>query len=221
MIKAIIFDLDNTLIDFMKMKLMGVEAAASAMRDAGLEHKKENIVKRLFELYDLHGWEDQTIFQKYLKEKEKQIDYKILANAINAYRRVRLGFLEPFPHVMSTLIALQRKKIKLAIVSDAPKLKAWLRLTAMKIDNFFEIVVAFEDTKKLKPSKKPFVVALNKLKLKAEECMMVGDMPNRDILGAKRLGMKTCFAKYGNSRVKEKTNADYELDDIKDILRVV
>ena len=49
---------------------------------------------------------------------------------------------------------------------------------------------------------------------------MVGDMPNRDIKGAKALGMKTCFASYGNPKIK-KTNADFVIMDIKDLLKIV
>ena len=41
MIKAIIFDLDNTLMDFMKMKGRAIDAAITAMIDAGLEISKE------------------------------------------------------------------------------------------------------------------------------------------------------------------------------------
>ena len=37
MIKAIIFDLDNTLVDFMLLKNNAVEAAIHAMVDAGLD----------------------------------------------------------------------------------------------------------------------------------------------------------------------------------------
>ena len=91
---------------------------------------------------------------------------------------------------------------------------------AMKIGNFFDIVVAFEDTKQLKPSSLPFEAALSKLKIRAEECLMVGDMPHRDIEGARKLGMKTCFAKYGNNKIK-KSNADYEIKDIKELLEIV
>ena len=203
------------------MKHISIEAAASAMIDAGLEHSKDKIVKTLFGLYDKYGFEDQTIFQKYLQQEEGKIDYRILANAINAYRRVRSGFLEPFPHVMGTLIKLKEKGIRLAIVSDAPKMKAWIRLTAMKIDNFFDIIVTFEDTKQLKPSRKPFIVALKKLRIAPSECIMVGDMPERDIKGAKKLGMKTCFARYGNRAVKTKTEADYEIDDINELLSII
>ena len=36
-IKAVIFDLDNTLVDFMKMKRRAIEEAIPAMVDAGLE----------------------------------------------------------------------------------------------------------------------------------------------------------------------------------------
>lgn len=221
MIKAIIFDLDNTLVDFMKIKHISIEAAASAMIDSGLDHKKGRIVKKLLHLYDLHGWEDQTVFQKYLKEEEDTVDFRVLANAINAYRRVRSGFLEPFPHVMKTLLELKNKGIILAIVSDAPRLKAWIRLTAMKIDNFFDIVVTFDDTNKLKPSKKPFEVALKKIKLDPSECLMVGDMLERDIKGAKKLGMKTCFAKYGNPKAVSDVKPDFVINDVSEILKII
>lgn len=220
MIKAVLFDLDNTLIDFMRMKRNSCEAAISAMIDAGLKIKKEKALERLFKLYDRYGLEENKIFQKFLKEETGRIDYRILANAIVAYRSVRTSYLQPFPHTDFVLIKLKSKGIKLAIVSDAPRLKAWIRLMAMKIGNFFDVVVTFEDTKQLKPSSLPFEAALNKLKVRAEECLMVGDLPHRDIEGAKKLGMRTCFAKYGNPKAK-KSNADYEISDIKELLKII
>ena len=64
MIKAVIFDLDNTLIDFMTMKKLSCDAAISSMIDAGLNVKKEKAVKELFSLYDKYGLEEKTIFKK-------------------------------------------------------------------------------------------------------------------------------------------------------------
>ena len=220
MIKAILFDLDNTLIDFMTMKRNSCEAAISAMIDSGLNINKEKALKLLFKLYDQHGLEEKTIFQNFRKPEKGEIDYRILANAIVAYRKVRTSYLQPYPHTDYVLIKLKSKGIKLAIVSDAPKLKAWVRLMSMKIGNFFDVVVAYEDTGKLKPHKSPFEVALKKLNLKPEQCLMVGDMPHRDIAGAKKLGMQTCFAKYGNQKAK-KTKADYEIRDIKELLDII
>ncbi len=220
MIKAVIFDLDNTLIDFYKMKKHSCSAAIDAMIGAGLKVEHNKATKVLFELYDKYGLEEKTIFQKFLKKITVKVDYRILANGIVAYRRVRAGFLEPYPNVDYVLLKLKSKGIKLGIVTDAPKLKAWIRLASMKLSNYFNAVVTFEDTKQRKPSKLPFKAALNKLKLKPYECLMVGDWPERDIKGAKAMGIKTCFARYGNPKVK-KSYADYEIDDIRMILDIV
>lgn len=220
MIKAVIFDLDNTLIDFMKMKKLSCEAAIDAMIDAGLNVDKEKAMKILFGLYDRHGYEDATIFQKFLIQFTGRINYRILANGIVAYRKIRTGLLEPYPHVNYVLFKLKDRKIKLAILSDAPRLKAWIRLAAMKLMNFFDVVVTLEDTNRIKPHKFPFEKVIEKLKVKPRECLMVGDRPERDIKGAKAVGMKTCFARYGNADAG-KTGADYEIDDIKELLRIV
>ena len=219
MIKAALFDLDNTLIDFMKMKKMSCEAAVTAMIGSGLNARHDKALKALFELYDKYGLEEKTIFQKFLMKLAGKVDYRILANGIVAYRRVRAGFLEPYPNVDYVLLKLRSKGIKLGIVTDAPKLKAWIRLASMKLSNFFDVDITFDDTRKLKPSKMPFEAALRQLKVKPSECLMVGDWPERDIKGAAKLGMKTCFAKYGNP--KAKANADYVINDIKELLEIV
>ena len=219
MIKAVIFDLDNTLVNFMKMKMVSCDAAISAMIGSGLEVEREKALKVLFSLYDKYGLEEKTIFQKFLKKVAGKVNYRILASGIVAYRRVRSGFLEPYPGTDYVLLKLKYKGIKLGILTDAPKLKAWIRLASMKLSNFFDVVVALEDSKKIKPSKEPFKVIVNKLGIKPEECLMVGDRPERDIEGAKKLGIKTCFAKYGNPTGKAK--ADYTINDIRELLKVV
>ncbi len=221
MFKAVLFDLDNTLIDFMKMKSMSCEAAIAAMIDGGLPLDKARAYKQLFQLYGVYGIEYQKIFQQFLRKTIGRIDYKILSNAITAYRKVQTGFLEPYPHVRSTLIKLKEKGVKLGIVSDAPKLKAWLRLSEMSLTDFFDVVVTLGDTKKLKPHKMPFKAALKELKLAPEEILFVGDNPERDIKGAKQLGMKTALAKYGQIFKSKGIESDYELNDIKDLLGII
>ena len=222
MIKAIILDLDNTLMDFMKMKKASCESAMSAMIDAGLPVKHKEGMKILFKLYDKYGIEDKLIFNKFLKKTMKKIDWGILANGIVAYRKVKEGYLQTYPHVHPTLIELKKKGIKLAVLSDAPRMRAWIRLAALRLTDFFDIVLTHEDVgKKHKPHKLPFSKALKKLNLKPEQVLMVGDWPERDIKGAKNAGMKTCLAKYGQHLPRKGIKADYEIDDFKELLKIV
>jgi len=224
MIKAALFDLDNTLVDFLRMKKTSVDAAVSAMIDAGLPMKKDKALKMLWDLYDDYGIEYGNILQEFLTKALGRIDWKMLSNGIIAYRRVKTSFLEPYPHVITTLISLKERGYKLAVVSDAPRMRAWLRLASMKLTEFFDVVVTVDDSGgKLKPDPSPYNLALKKLKLKPHEVVFVGDNPDRDILGASKLGIKTVHAKYGEWKKPGKNSAkpDYEVDDIADLLKIL
>ncbi|MGQ9628833.1 MAG: HAD-IA family hydrolase [bacterium] len=221
MIKAIVFDLDNTLSDFIALKRGAIASAVDAMRDAGLPVDPEDAVKKIFALYDEVGWEDREILNKYLLRYFGRVDYKILGAGVNAYRRSRQAHLITYPHTYMTLIELIKRGIKLAIVSDAPRLQAWLRISYVGLHHFFDCVVTFDDTGRRKPDPAPFLKALDILGAAPQETLMVGDWPERDIAGAKALGMRTAFAKYGDSFGTRESGADFDLDDISDLIGIV
>ncbi len=215
------FDLDNTLVDFMKMKEMAVVGAVEAMIDAGLPMTREEAVRKIYAIYDREGIEDQKVFDKFLMENLGEVDYKILAAGIVGYRRAKEGALVLYPKVYYTLMELLKMGKRLAVVSDAPKLQAWTRLVQTGLHHFFEVVVAFEDTNTRKPAPEPFLFALRKLGVEPSETLMIGDWAERDILGAKTLGMVTVFARYGNTFGTVNSGADYEVDSVDHILNVI
>lgn len=217
MIKAITFDLDNTLIDFMKMKKASSNAAAKAMVKAGLNMKVRKAEKELFEEY-IKDIEGNHAFQDFLKKHDIH-DERILAAAINAHTLTKLKYLKPFPNVKPVLKKLKEKGLKLAIVTDAPRLKAFQRLDAMGIVDFFDVVVGIEDTGKMKPSPFPFKKALKMLGVEPKEAIHIGDWPDKDILGAKRLGMKTCFARYGYLGRGKVVMADFKIERFDEIIK--
>ena len=54
--------------------------------------------------------------------------------------------------------------------------------------------------------------------------MMVGDRIPRDIVNAKNLGIKTCFARYGAKAYNldvEPSGADFEIENIKELLNIL
>jgi putative hydrolase of the HAD superfamily len=111
--------------------------------------------------------------------------------------------------------------LKLAVVSDAPKLEAWLRLCYLNLHHIFDHVVTFEDTGERKPKPAPFERALSLLGVEPHEALMVGDWAERDIVGATQVGMKTAFARYGDTFNTIHANADYDLKDIRMLLEIV
>src|SRR5689334_15167983 len=108
MLRAIVFDLDNTLVNFMRVKRTAVSAAADAMIDAGLNVSKEEAVKRIFNMYDREGIEDQKVFDKLLMKEYGSIDYRILAAGIVGYRRAKEGQMVLYPHVRQTISSLMK-----------------------------------------------------------------------------------------------------------------
>jgi len=220
-IKAIVFDLDNTLIDFWKMKRLASNAAIDAMIKAGLKIEKRRAWKILGKLFNEYGIENQQIFNIFLKVTGRY-DERILAAGVVAYRRVKELHLKTYPNVTSTLVKLRKRGLKLAILTDAPRFQAWTRLFGLKLEKCFDLVVAFEDTGEQKPSHLPFKTALRKLRVKPENVMMIGDSISRDVLGAKKLGMIAVLAKYGQIfKETKKGKPDFEINDIKQILEIV
>ena len=220
MIRAIIFDLDNTLTDFMRMKEAAIEAGIDGMLDAGLVLAKDEIRRRIWEVYRREGIEYQQVFDRVL-EVEGVIDPKILAAGIVAYRGARASTLVLYPHVQYTLLELVKRGLSLAVVSDAPRAQAWLRLASLQLHNFFDHVVTFEDTGKRKPSPEPFQKALALLGVGPGEALMVGDWAERDMVGASQVGIRTVFARYGDTFGTQESGADFELADIMDLLGIV
>jgi putative hydrolase of the HAD superfamily len=220
MIKAITFDLDMTLQDFIKFKAEGTKSAAKAMINAGLNIPFAQLNKELFDFY-LTDIEGDKVFENFLKSKGIKSE-KILAAGINAYIQAKLLHLKAYPGVKATLKKLTNKGIKLGVITDAPRIKAYQRLDLIDLTNYFDFLVGFEDTNKQKPSPLPFKKALEKLNLKPEEVLHVGDWPERDIAGAKSIGMKTCLANYSYKlhKLGKYVEPDYTIDKFEQIMNI-
>ena len=226
-VKAVFFDLDNTLIDFFRFKLSCIEAGIEGMMDAGLEIEKDYALKLVMEIYEKKNLEYKNVFNEFLEKVLGYVDIKILAAGVANYRKRRIAFLDTYPNVKPTLVKLIKKDLVLGIISDAPALKAWMRLYSSGLYPFFDYVITYDDVKERKPSQKAFKKAIELSGIKAEEILYVGDMISRDILGAKKCGMKTCFAKYGcvfedpkEAYKNFKIKPDYTIEKFSDLLEL-
>jgi len=221
LIRAIVFDLDNTLTDFMKMKSDAVTAAIDGMIDAGLKLPRDAVRARIDAIYQEQGLEYQRVFDQLLESELGHIDPKILASGIVAYRRARESALVLYPHVQMTLLELTKRGIRLGVVSDAPRAQVWLRLCSLALQHVFDAVVTFDDTRERKPGPAPFREVLGRLGVNPHEALMVGDWAERDVVGAASLGMKTVFARYGDTFETHESGADFDINDVFELVAIV
>ena len=221
LIKGVVFDLDNTLLDFMKMKQVAVRSAIKGMIEAGLDIDEDKSFDNIISLYEKIGWENQKVFDVFLENSIGYVDNKFLAAGVVAYRRAREANLLAYPNVNKTLIDLTKLGIKLAVVSDAPSREAWMRIYYLNLYHFFDAVVTFDDSGERKPSSVPFEMVLKKLGLEPESSLMIGDWPERDVVGAKKIGMKTAFAVYGDTFGTKNSGADWDVEDISELVTII
>ena len=227
-IDAVIFDLDNTLTDFMGAKERSIRAAAEAMVDAGLDMPADEATASIFAIYKDRGIEHQRVFNLFLEQAMGRVEDRILAAAVVAYRRARDGSLVLYPHAKLVLNRLLKDGFKLAVVSDAPRFEAWVRLVYLGLQHTFDLVLTFDDTGFRKPAPEPFRMALEKMDVAPGRAVVIGDWKERDIVGGRAAGLHTVYARYGDQYSQyadklpdDETEPDFVVDDLLQLLDVL
>ncbi len=224
MIKAVLFDLDNTLLDFMRMKRIAVETAVDRMIDGGFDVDKQKLITEIFNIYETTHIESQNVLEKVITKYAGKLDRRILALGIIGYQRGRDMATYLYPRVEYTIKELIRMGLRIGTVSDAPAEQCYNRLARLHLIPWLDVIITFDDTKEYKPSPKPFKLALEILNVKPKETLYIGDWPERDIVGAKAVGMYTVWAKWGDRLPKNKNvvpKADFECTNIDEIIGVI
>lgn len=224
-LKAVAFDLDSTLTDFLRFKRLATESAALAMVDAGLDMEPKLAQERLWEKYREAGLDGDVAFERFLRETLGRVDDHVLWAGIQAYQRAKQAHLEPYPRTVETLVGLVRRGLVLAIITDAERHKAHQRLAALRLAPFFEYVITRDDTLNGKGDEKPFLMLLRLLHARPGEVLMVGDHRERDVRPAKRAGLHTALAQYGAqahyATLFPEDEPDFVLRRIDDLVGVV
>lgn len=132
---------------------------------------------------------------------------------------------EKMPRATEVLTKL-RKKYKLAIISNVPPTTSAERIHeilrgAGLLDYFDEIIVSSEVGYN-KPAEQIFTIALEKLNVKPEEAIMVGNIISTDIFGGNRIGMKTVLLQenqeYQRSSEEKPT---YTIQSLEELLKLI
>lgn len=127
---------------------------------------------------------------------------------------------ELFPHVRETLEQLKNSGIRMSIASSRTSASLWAFLDDMGLKGYFEYVIGAQDCAEHKPSALPVLATLERLNVRRERAVVVGDMPV-DILMGCNAGCRTVAVTYGNGNRADliEAGADYVIDDIRELLQ--
>lgn len=208
-ITTLLFDLDGTLID--TNDLIITSYLHTLDKYFPNQYKREDVLPFM-------GPSLKEVFGAMNPEKEEEM--------IQTYRTFNMAnhdlLVKEFDGVYETVKILKEKGYKLGIVTTKMLNVAQMGLELSRLAPFFEVVVAIDHVKKIKPDPEPILLALEQLDAKPEEAIMIGDNYH-DILGGQNAGTKTAGVAWSlkGKETLESYKPDYMLENMRDILKIL
>ncbi|WP_373839778.1 HAD family hydrolase [Methanospirillum sp.] len=214
---GILVDLDNTLYDFGYAK----EKACKEVVQAVGVGKADDLIRAF--LFSPFGVESPRAIQSFLSDHEIT-DPEIFMHAVKVYTRAKIEAIEAYPGVFETLLKIHAAGLKIGAVTNASHEHATERLVHIQTEVFFDCLVTPDNAGMKKPDPAMFLHAASLLKIQPHQICVVGDNLVNDINPAKKAGMCTVHAEYGNRLPPEYSEgivADFSISSFSDILQII
>lgn len=213
MIRAVIFDLDGTLL-VMKLKVREAKKRfIQKLREIGV-----NIDRIDLEI------PTEEIVLKTIKEYGFSRDYlmKLVDEAYAPYEHEAAEVAELRKGVKETLMELKAMGFKLAVASNSARHGVHLALENTSIKDLFDVIVTRSDVNRMKPNGAIIAEALKRLNVNPSEAVYVGDTVH-DVLAARKVGVKSIAISGGAHPINLilKSKPDILIKDIKEVPRAL
>lgn len=203
MIKAILFDFGQTLVDSAEgFRRAEKEGQARIFKDLGVESWSEFLLNYRSIRKDFHAHSNfsrKALWQEIYLHYNRKPDQGILLKAERDYWKTVKSQTRLFPETEAVLKQLA-SEYQLALITNTQGQKASEkhRLTQFPdLESFFEvIIVAGEAGVPPKPHREPFLICLEKLGVAPTEAIYVGDDWRTDICGAKDVGIQPVWLQH-------------------------
>ena len=197
MIKAVIFDLDNTLYNFDAANEFGIRALAAytepvfgwdypRMKDL-YEESREKLTERMGDVGSAHN--RLLRFQNLLEEKKLPLHPHALEMA-KAYWRGVLDNMALSPGAREIMEELRRMGIRIGLGTDMTAYMQYEKLIRLGLMEYMDFIVSSEEAGTDKPGNAFFMLCARKAGCLPGECLFIGDNIVRDYGGAAAAGMQ-------------------------------
>ena len=215
MIKAVIFDLDGTLLDTLStiayycnrtLEYCGLEPIEEEKFKYFAGDGKKMLIHRAL---GYRNSDNPNMFKK----AEENYDREYEGNVI--------GKTKPFDNILELLQDLRKNGLKIAILSNKPD-NVTVMLSELMFAGLIDITHGKMEGIEVKPNPEGALMTARELGVAPEECVFVGDT-NVDIKTAKNAGMKSIGVLWGFRDEKElkEAGADYIVSSPEDIIDAI
>ncbi len=219
-VKAIFFDLDNTLYDYNSSSDYSKNKVFSYLLDRYPHLKREDILSNYEKIIQdavekeakgtYSAWDRRKRFSKLLLSLGLKDD-GLSKRLVTIFAEARVESSKPYPDTQDVLSKLRGKYV-LGVITNGPRVYQREEISLLKLETYFSHILISEEIGFRKPEKEIFQIAIKKAGCRPEEAVMVGDNPREDIETAKNLGMKTVLFD-PNNRFKKEDLAPEERPD--------
>ncbi|MED4375447.1 HAD-IA family hydrolase [Schinkia azotoformans] len=177
MIRAVIFDLDDTLISERKY----IESGYLHISKLLSKRVNKSAIKLYQLLITLFEENPKYVFNRLFKMLEINYTQNDILELVEQYRN-HLPTIKLFDDVLPCLKELKKKKIKLGIITDGFANAQRQKLKAIDVKEYFDEIIVTDELGRdfWKPHPKAFEIMKNKLDVKFNEMIYVGDNPKKD-----------------------------------------
>lgn len=186
--KAIIFDMDETLYSERDFVESGFKTAAKYLKERfGIDEDK--LVSQMFEILSTYG--RGKVFDILLKNLGIYSKDTVLI-LVYLYRSHKPN-IKLYDDSISALEQLKKHEFKLGLITDGIASVQRNKITALDLEHYFDVIICTEELGKTfsKPSGVPFKVMLELLQSAAANAIYIGDDVNKDFIGPNSLGIFT------------------------------
>jgi len=216
MIKAVIFDLDGTLLNRDESVKKFIDNQYERLNKWVGHIPKEKYTTRFIEL-DSRGyvWKDK-VYQQLVDEFEiNGVNWEgLLQDYISEFKNSCV----PFPNLLSMLEDLRMSNLILGIITNGYGQFQMDNIKALGIEKYFKTILVSEWEGIKKPDPQIFKRALEQLNVSANESIFVGDHPENDVKAAQNVGIKGIWKK---DFQWENVKADIIVDDFTELPLII
>ncbi len=229
-IKAVFFDLDNTLYDYDSCHKKSLNACYKVFKTKvkgltklkfvqAFNNAKKEIKNELVGTASSHN--RVLYFQRMVEKLIGTFEVNLILKLYSTYWNTLLKDMKMFSDAIKVFDFLTKNKIKIVIVTDLTAHIQMRKIKQLKITKYVDSVVTSEEVGMDKPNPEMFLLALNRVNLLPSDVIMVGDNEERDVEGANEVGMYTVLITKKKVNVRGNWKPNYRIKKLSELIKIL